>query len=59
MAKRLPFSIVDRAEIERLAMSQSKKLRKILQTSRTQIEKGQGIPHKQFWQEMERMRKEG
>jgi prevent-host-death family protein len=51
------LSVNDPDEIERLAMSQSKKLRKILQKSRTQIAKGKGIPHEEFWRQIEQMRK--
>jgi len=51
------LSVKDRDEIERMAMSRSKKLRKILQKSRAQIKKGKGIPHEQFWREIEQMRK--
>jgi prevent-host-death family protein len=51
------LSVKDADEIERIAMSHSKKLRRILQTSRTQIAKGQGIPHEEFWRQVEQMRK--
>jgi len=51
------LSVKDPDEIERIAMSRSKKLRKILQKSQAQIEKGKGIPHEQFWREIEQMRK--
>jgi prevent-host-death family protein len=50
-------SVKDPDEIERLAMSRSKKLQRILQTSRTQIAKGKGIPHDEFWRQIEQMRK--
>lgn len=51
------LSVKDPDEIERMAMSQSKELRKILRTSRKQIEQGKGIPQEQFWRKVERMRK--
>src|SRR5262249_39515699 len=51
------LSVKDPDEIERLAMRQSKKLRKILDKSRKQIAKGKGIPHDEFWRQVERMRK--
>lgn len=58
--KKLPIAVLisvnDPDEIERIAMSQSKKLQKILRTSQTQIEKGKGIPQDRFWQEVEQMR---
>jgi prevent-host-death family protein len=51
------LSVKDPEEIERMAMSQSKKLRKILQKSQAQIAKGRGIPEQEFWRQVERMRK--
>ena len=51
------ISVKDPEEIERLAMSQSKKLRRILQTSRAQIAKGKGIAQEEFWRQVEKMRK--
>jgi len=51
------LSVKDPDEIERLAMSKSKKLRRILQTSRAQIAKGKGIPAEEFWRQVEGMRK--
>jgi prevent-host-death family protein len=50
------LSVKDPDEIERLAMSQSKKLRRILQKSERQIAKGKGIPEKEFWQQVQEMR---
>jgi prevent-host-death family protein len=50
------LSVTDPDEIERLAMSQSKKLRRILEKSRKQIAKGKGIPHEEFWRQVEQMR---
>src|SRR5438552_3588189 len=51
------LSLRDPDEVERMAMSQSKKLRKILQISRAQIAKGKGIPHEEFWRQVKQMRK--
>jgi prevent-host-death family protein len=51
------LSVKDPDEIERIAMSQSKKLRSILQTSQRQIAKGKGIAQEEFWQQVEQMRK--
>ena len=45
------LSVTDPDEIERLAMSQSKKLRRILDKSRAQIAKGKGIPEEEFWRQ--------
>src|SRR5262245_12119111 len=43
----------DEDELERLVLGYSTKLRSILENSKRQIEKGHGIPHEQFWQEVE------
>ena len=51
------LSVKDPDEIERIAMSQSKKLRRILQTSRAQIAKGKGVPEEEFWRQVDPMRK--
>jgi prevent-host-death family protein len=51
------ISVKDADEIERIAMSQSKKLRRILQTSQRQIAKGKGIPLEEFWRQVQQMRK--
>ena len=40
-------------DLERLALAHSPKLRAILEKSRRQIEETGGIPHDQFWQEVE------
>jgi hypothetical protein len=40
--------------IEHLILACSPKLRTILQTARQQIREGKGIPHDEFWQEMEK-----
>jgi hypothetical protein len=50
------LSDTDPDDIERLAMSQSKKLRKILDKSKEQIARGKGIPHDVFWRQVDRMR---
>src|SRR5437868_5858016 len=51
------LSLKDPDEIERIAMSQSRKLRRILQTSRAQIAKGKGIPEQEFWRQIDQMRR--
>ena len=51
------LSVKDAEEIEWMAMSQSKKLGKILQKGRAQVAKGGGIPEQEFWRQVERMRK--
>jgi prevent-host-death family protein len=44
----------DEDELDRLVLGYSKKFRSILQNSKQQIEEGRGIPHDQFWSEIER-----
>ena len=43
----------DEDELDRLVLGYSKKFRSILQNSKRQIEEGRGIPHDQFWSEIE------
>jgi hypothetical protein len=38
-------------------MGHSKNLRKVLQASSRQIARGKGIPEKEFWRQVEQMRK--
>jgi prevent-host-death family protein len=45
--------VQDEDEIERLLMAYSPKLRAILDKSRDEIRKGRGVPHEQFWAELE------
>ena len=45
----------DDGELERLVLGYSTKFRSILKSSKRQIEKGRGIPHEQFWAEVERI----
>lgn len=51
------LSVKDPDEIERIAMSHSKKLRRILEKGRRQIAEGKGIPEEEFWRQVEQMRK--
>jgi prevent-host-death family protein len=44
----------DEDELDRLVLGYSKKFRSILQNSKRQIEEGRGIPHDQFWSEIEK-----
>ena len=50
------LSVKDADDIERIAMSRSKKLRKILQRSSKQIAQGKGIPEEEFWRQVKQMR---
>jgi len=43
----------DDEELERLVLAHSARLRAILETARQQIREGEGISHKDFWQEMD------
>jgi prevent-host-death family protein len=40
-------------ELERLVLAYSKRFRSVLEAARQQIREGGGIPHDQFWQEVE------
>ncbi len=40
-------------ELERLAMAYSPRLRKMLTLARKQIKERAGIPHAEFWKDME------
>ena len=47
------LAMQDEDEIERIILAYSPKFQRILQTAEQQIQAGQGIPHKEFWQEIE------
>ena len=47
------LSVQDEDEIERLILAYSPKFQKILGAARRQIREGQGIPHEDFWKEVE------
>ena len=47
------LSVEDDEELERLILAYSPKFQTILQTARQQIREGKGIPHDEFWREME------
>ncbi len=48
------LSVGDDEELERLLMAYSPKLRSILDAARERIRQGAGIPHEQFWADLER-----
>ncbi len=48
------LAMQDEDEIERMILAYSPKFQRILQTAEQQIRVGQGIPHKEFWQEIEK-----
>jgi prevent-host-death family protein len=47
------LSVDDEDEIERLALAYSPKFQKMLSLARQQIQEGRGIPHEDFWREVE------
>jgi len=47
------ISPADEDELERLVLGYSTRFRSILKKSKLQIDKGRGIPHEQFWSEIE------
>ena len=48
------LSVEDEEELERLFVAYSPRLRKILLAARSQIQSTGGIPHGEFWKEMEK-----
>jgi prevent-host-death family protein len=50
-------AVRDEAEAEQLADGHSRSLRSIFQEASEQIEKDGGIPHDQFWREVEQSRR--
>jgi prevent-host-death family protein len=47
------LAVRDDDELERLMMAHSPRLREILEAGRQQIREGGGIPHEEFWREVE------
>jgi prevent-host-death family protein len=47
------LGVTDQDELERLVLAHSPKFQAILEKSRRQIAETGGIPHEQFWQEVE------
>ncbi len=45
--------VEDPDELERLLMAYSPQLQRILEVSRQQIKEGKGIPHDEFWRQVE------
>lgn len=44
----------DDDDVERLLMAHSSKLQSILVAARKRIQEGKGVPHEQFWEQMEK-----
>lgn len=51
------LAVQDKAEAEQLAGGRSRSLRSIFEEAHEQIRKGEGIPHDQFWREVEQSRR--
>jgi prevent-host-death family protein len=51
------LAVQDKAEAEQLARGRSRSLRSILEEGHAQIQEGGGIPHDQFWREVEQARR--
>jgi prevent-host-death family protein len=47
------LAVTDDGELERLILAHSPKFQALLDKSRRQIEETGGIPHEQFWRELE------
>jgi prevent-host-death family protein len=45
------LAVQDEDEVEGLILAHSPRLRAILESARQQIRDGEGIPHKEFWQD--------
>ena len=45
--------VQDDDEVERLIMSRSKRLRAILDAAHRRIQAGEGLPHEEFWKQVE------
>jgi prevent-host-death family protein len=51
------LAVHDKAEAEQLVAGRKRPLRSIFEQAHEQIEKGGGIPHDQFWKEVEQTRR--
>ncbi len=51
------LAVQDKAEAKRLAVGRSRSLRSIFEEAHEQIRKGGGIPHDQFWRQVEQSRR--
>jgi prevent-host-death family protein len=50
------MAVQNQAEAEKLVQSRVRSLRSILQKAHKQLQQGKGIPHDQFWREVEQSR---
>ena len=51
------LAVQNKADAEQLAVARSRSLRSIFEEAHKQIQEGRGIPHDQFWREVERSRR--
>jgi prevent-host-death family protein len=51
------LAVQDKADAEQLAVGRSRSLRSVFQEAHEQIEKGDGIPEDQFWQQVAQTRR--
>ena len=51
------LAVQDKAKAEQLTAGRSRSLRSILEEANEQIQKGDGIPHDQFWREVAQSRR--
>jgi prevent-host-death family protein len=51
------MAVQDKADAEQLASGRSRSLRSVLEEGHEEIQKGGGIPHDQFWREVEQSRR--
>jgi hypothetical protein len=54
----MPQMDADEEEIERLVLGYSPRFRSMLDVARQQIREGSGIPHDEFWRDLEASRRE-
>lgn len=47
------LSIKDEEEMERLLLAYSPRFQRILEEAKRQIREGEGVPHEEFWREVE------
>jgi prevent-host-death family protein len=51
------FAVQNQAEAEQLAQGRARSLRSVFQEAHEQIQEGRGVPHEQFWREVEQARR--
>jgi prevent-host-death family protein len=50
-------AVHDKAEAEQLAVRRSRSLRSIFEEAHEQLQQGRGIPHDEFWRQVEQSRR--